>query len=83
MVGSKFGRLKISCSAFQSSLLSCKRKSTWNSRNLDHNWIINTFGLDTKRKSSQHVTTSAIGNMLSGDTQNNDNGNDNLCSEVK
>lgn len=82
VVGSKLGRLKVSCASSQPSLLSFKGRSTWNSRNPAHHWTMNAFGLDTKRKSSQHATTFAIRNMSSsGDTQNNDN--DKLFSEVK
>ena len=79
VVGSKLGHLKVSCTASQPSLLSLKRRSTWNLRNPDHHWTMNAFGLDTKRKSSQHATTSAIRNMSLGDTHDNDN----LFSEVK
>ena len=72
VVGSKLGRLKVSCASSQPSLLSFKGRSTWNSRNSAHHWTMNAFGLDTKRKLSQHATTFAIRNMSSsGDTQNN------------
>lgn len=83
VVGSKVGRLKVSCTASQPSLMSFKRASTWNLRNPSQHWTLHAFGLDTKRRASQHATTSAIRNMSSGDTQNNDNDNNNLFCEVK
>jgi hypothetical protein len=82
VVGSKLGRLKVSCIASQPSLISFKRRSTWNLRNPDQHWTtMHAFGLDTKRRTSQHAATSAMCNMSSGDTQNNDN--DNQFCEVK
>lgn len=80
VVGSKLGRLKVSCTASQPSLISLKRRSPWNLRNPDQHWTMHAFGLDTKRRTS-HAATSAIRNMSSGDIQNNDN--DNQFCEVK